>query len=125
MKVTDKAAAPLIAVSVLLAACGSPQSTVEGFYRAIDAGDVEKALEYIDPGSRQMWGGKLTAAVAVQVEKIDKCGGIDEIKIEQVSERGDLRIVKAKVVYKDAKCGHKSEKLKLIKSGGSWRIVVS
>lgn len=126
MRVGHKNAAMLILSTVLLTACGgSPQSAVEGFYRAIDAGNSKKALDYFDQETRQMWGGKLVAAIAQNIEKAEKCGGIDDIKTEQIAERGDLRVIKATVSFKNDKCTRTTEDFRLIKSDGSWRIVLN
>lgn len=123
----SKAAALLFVGTVLLAGCGSPQGTVEGFYRAIDAGNIDKALDYFDPGTKKTWDGKLVAHISSQVEKASKCGGISEIKTETVSERGDLQIVKARVTFKKdgPECDQISDKFKLIKTDGSWRIILN
>ncbi len=46
--------------AALLTGCGSsPESTVRNFYKAVDAGKVDQALESIDESSKSLWGSKL------------------------------------------------------------------
>mgnify|MGYP001627080150 CR=1 FL=1 len=119
--------AALTICALALAACGeSPESTVKNFYRAVEDGKIEKALEYVDPNIRQVWGGKLAIVLAAESEKIRRCGGIKSIETEVVEANGDRRVVKTTIEYKnsggDKRCNAKSTNEKLVKMDGKWRF---
>lgn len=114
--------------SLLLVGCGTPQGVVYDFYRAIEKGEVGEAMGYIDASTQALWGGKLKASIASSVERMEKCGGIDRIVTEETASKGDYRVVRAQVTFKKAGeipgCQSMTDNVKLIKSDGSWRIVI-
>lgn len=69
---------------------------------------------------------KLMAFMPTAKGEIDKNGGLKDVKIleEKVSEDGNSATVKAQMVYNNGKEG-KSDRTKLIKVNGDWRIRIN
>ena len=114
----------LVAVA-LLSGCGkSPESTVESFYRALAKGEITEAKGYVSAQLiGMMGGGKLSAALSSETERIRACGGIKSIEVKMQGE-GEIRSGTATVTY-SGKCPPKTENTKLIKEDGKWKITAS
>ena len=69
---------------------------------------------------------KLMAFMPTAKAEIDKNGGLKEVQIieETIAEDGNSATVKSKMIYSNGKEG-KSDKTKLIKVNGSWRIRIN
>lgn len=130
MSVVAKRAVWVVAGSVLLSACGSPENVVDDFLGAVDDGDEKKAMGYIDPnasefievGIYEALGSLVGAAeltredrqklvsekITKMIESFQECGGVDEIETNEVSNNKgkedtdgeNTRTVRALVTYK-------------------------
>ncbi len=110
--------------AAFLVGCGkSPESTVESFYRAVGKGEITEAQGYVSAQLIGMMGqGKMSAALSNETENIRKCGGINSVDVKLQGE-GDLRSGTATFTY--VKCQPNTEKVKLIKEDGKWKITAS
>jgi hypothetical protein len=108
--------------ALLLAGCGkSPESTVESFYRAVGKGEITEAQGYISAQLVGMVGsGKIASALAKESEKIGACGGIKSVDVKLKGE-GEIRSGTATITYA-GKCQPNTEKTKLVKEDGKWKI---
>lgn len=98
----------------------SPSATVEAYYKALQAGDYEKALSYTD----------ITDQEAIQ-KQIEKYKGFDikvvdfEILSEKVSEDGNSATVEVKSTvtssFNEAP-DESTKKMELVKVDGKWKI---
>ena len=96
----------------------SPSDTVKAYYKALQAGDYEKALSYTD----------ITDQEVIQ-KQIEKCKELDfkvvdfEILSENVSEDGNSATVEVKTsVTFEGETDEATQKLKLVKVDGKWKI---
>ncbi|WP_415033307.1 DUF4878 domain-containing protein [Azonexus sp.] len=111
--------------AALLTGCGSsPESTVRNFYKAVDAGKVDQALESIDESSKSLWGSKLSAMVAQKVRKYDACDGIKSIEIKETAAKGDTWTGTSFVYFNNDKCKPEPDRWRLMKTGGKWLATV-
>jgi len=105
-----------------MASCSSssPKSTVDAYYKALKAGDFEKALTYTD----------ITDQEAIK-DQLEKYKGFDikildyEILSETVSDDGNSAVVQVKQSMtssfnKEPK--EDTKDLKLVKVDGKWKI---
>jgi hypothetical protein len=114
----------LASTALLLTACGkSPEATVEAFYLAVGKGEITEAKGYLAPDvARMLPDAKLTAALSAEASRVQDCGGIKSISVD-LSGEGEIRSGKAEIEYR-GECPRKTEKVKLIKVEGKWRIGV-
>lgn len=112
-------------VAVALSGCAkSPESTVESFYRDVAKGEISQAKGYLSSQIFSMLGdGKITSALTSQTEKVQACGGISRIDVKLQGE-GEVRSGSVTVKY-SGKCSQVTEKVKLIKENGVWKITAS
>jgi len=112
-----------------LCACGLMQSgpgdTVKRFFRAMDGGRIEDAIQTLDPELRQTLGDrKLRTVLAAQAEELRrKHGGIARVQVEREDIRGDLATVEVRIRFKDGSERRDTEKL--VRRDGRWRITAS
>lgn len=111
--------------ALCLAGCAkSPESAVEAFYKAVAKGEISEARGYVSSQLIDMLGSqKLSAALASESENIRACGGIKKIAVELQGE-GEVRSGTSTITY-GGDCPSKTEKLKLLKEEGKWKITVN
>ena len=111
---------PLIA----LAACAAqPTDVVEEFFLAIDAGDYERAAEYLAPETERMLGrDKLQQVMEKQRDTFQKCGGVSGV--ESVLEGDDTRQSGKIIINFKGDCEPRKGKVNLVKHEGDWKIAV-
>ena len=109
-------------LALALAGCAArPESTVEDFYYAVADGDTEKAESLMSSKIRAMVpSAKLQAALALGAEQARECGGISEVEVN-LDEGEQIRTGTATVTYKGS-CPSKTEKVKLVKEDGEWKL---
>lgn len=107
---------------ILLTSCAkSPESTVESFYRALSKGEITEATGYVSAQIVGMLGeSKLSASLAAESEKIGKCGGVKSINVK-LQGKGEIRRGEASVTYA-GDCPPITEKVKLVKEDGKWKL---
>lgn len=116
----------LVVASVsLLAACGtSPESTIEDFYRALEKGELTKAKGYVSKEILAMLGdAKLQVTLAKEAQKIKACGGIKTIT-NKLEGQGEIQSGTTVVTF-GGNCPQRSEKAKLVKEDGKWKITAA
>jgi hypothetical protein len=114
-----------LATLAALSGCGnSPESTVKDFYINIEKGEISEAKKALSPQLSAFLGDrKLSASLAGETERIGKCGGIKSIRSE-FDTKGEVAVGTTTVEYK-GECTAKSEKTKLVKENGSWKITAN
>lgn len=96
----------------------SPSDTVNAYFKALQAGDYEKALSYTD----------ITDQETIQ-KQVEKCKGLDfkvvdfEILSEKVSEDGNSATVEVKSTESfEGETDEGTQQLELVKVDGKWVI---
>jgi hypothetical protein len=111
----------ILSVMLITGCAKSPESTVESFYRAVEKGEITEARGYVSSQLVGMLGdAKFSAGLAQQTEAISKCGGFKSIDVK-LHGKGEIRQGEAIVTYA-GHCPQRSEKVKLIKEDGKWKI---
>ena len=114
--------AALFVTSLALMGCAkSPESAVEGFFTAVGKGEITEAQTYISAQVSGMLGPqKMSAALAQESERIRNCGGIKSIEVK-LEGQGEVRSGTVVVSYA-GECSPKSQRVRLIKEDGKWKI---
>lgn len=108
-------------LSALAGCAKSPESTVESFYTAVAKGEITEAQTYLSSQILGMIGqGKLTAVLSSETTKIGKCGGIKDLQVK-LEGQGEVRSGTTTVTY-GGSCAVKTEKTKLVKEDGKWKL---
>ena len=98
----------------------SPSDTVKAYYKALQAGDYEKALSYTD----------ITDQEVIQ-KQIEKCKELDfkvvdfEILSEKISEDGNSATVEVKSTVTSSfneEPEESTKEMKLVKVDGKWKL---
>ncbi|RLA24331.1 MAG: hypothetical protein DRQ61_01330 [Gammaproteobacteria bacterium] len=119
----------IILISLLtafLSACGSssgPVGSVDKFYRAIDAGQLETAYALVAKQSESKYG-KSSAAAKVVLKQIDdhslSSWRIKTVTLIEESINGDSASIQVQITY--GKDYIDEDNLELIKENGTWVI---
>lgn len=110
----------VVAISLGLSACGSgPESTVTGFYKAIDTGDIKGAKVFISDGIKGMMGSKVDAALQKQTAEYMAHKGMDSINTS-CETKGEVAICSTDLLFKDGTKKHENDKL--VKTEAGWRF---
>jgi hypothetical protein len=112
----------ILAMPLLLAACAkSPESTVEGFYRAVAKGEISEAKGFLSKGITDALGPeKLSAVLANETQQVQSCGGLKDVTVK-LGEGGEVRFGTVEITY-GGKCPVRRENLKLVKEDGRWKL---
>ena len=107
-----------------LASCSSssPSGTVKAYYKALQAGEYEKALSYTDITDQEEIQQQVAKFKSFDVKIIDF-----EILSENISEDGNTAVVEVKQSSTSAMNSNPEEsvkKLELVKVDGKWKIHV-
>lgn len=117
------AALTLAAAAMLLTAClgGSPQKTTEDFYRAVEAGEITKAMGFLTEDSFDTVGrDKIRAALEMQTRRIADQGGIEAIEIVEEEVHAELADLRVEITLGDGTA--LNETVQLRKVDGDWKI---
>lgn len=113
----------LLLVMLITGCAKSPESTVKSFYRAVEKGEITEAKGYVSSQIIGMMGeSKLSMMLSDEMNKIEKCGGIKNIDVN-LQGKGEIRTGIATVTYA-GQCPPRSEKVKLIKEDGKWKLTI-
>jgi len=102
----------------------SPEDIVTKFYRSVEAGEISKAKECLSKQIVAQFGNKLTIGLTKESEKIAKCGGIKDIKVE-LEGKGEIRSGSVTIIYSGDCPENKNDKISLIQEDGEWKISMS
>lgn len=117
------AALILAAAAMLLTAClgGSPQKTTEDFYRAVEAGEITKAMGFLTEDSFDTVGrDKIRAALEMQTRRIADQGGIEAIEVVEAEVHAELADLRVEITLGDGTA--LNETVQLRKVDGDWKI---
>lgn len=110
-----------LALSALLAGCQpSPQSTVKGFFKDLEGGEINQAADTLSEEASQLYGSKLKMGLQQAPEEIEAIGGIKKIEITDEEINGDLAEVAYVIEFGDGST--ESGTMELIKEDGDWKI---
>jgi hypothetical protein len=102
-----------------LAGCGkSASGTVTDFYKNVEDGKLEAAMEPLPPQAKAMGEEKVKAGLGQQTSQIQAKGGIDKINIVKETQTGDIATIELQITYGDKST--KNETVRLMKSDGKW-----
>ena len=98
----------------------SPSGTVKAYYKALQAGEYEKALSYTDITDQEEIQQQVAKFKSFDIKIIDF-----EILSENISEDGNTAVVEVKQSSTSAMNSNPEEsvkKLELVKVDGKWKI---
>lgn len=119
----------LALLSGFLAACSAakPEEVPIAFYKAVDAGDVEKAMSYVSFASftaDEMVAakGKVQMVIGSAQQRFKANDGFDRVEIVSVetAEDGNASMVYTKLFFKNGK--DMPDKVLLVKNEDGWKI---
>ncbi|HXG91354.1 MAG TPA: DUF4878 domain-containing protein [Blastocatellia bacterium] len=116
---------PLFAVAlclcVVVASCSSahPGEAVRNYFRAIERGDVNAALNLISAKTSNDVKERLRQSIP-NAAGFKQTNGIKSVEIESENIKGDAADVNIKIVYGDGT--ESSRWFKLLKEGGEWKL---
>lgn len=110
----------VVLMSLGLSACGSsPESSVNSFYKAIDAGDTKGAKEFVSDGLKTMMGSKLDAVLQKRTTEYMAHKGVDSINTS-CDTKGDVSVCSTDITFKDGAKKHENDTLN--KTDAGWRF---
>jgi len=118
----------LLATIALLSACSAkPESTIQAFYKAVAAGNVDKAIEQVSFAgveAKEMTSakGKLQMIIGEMKKQIDANNGLKQAEIINSSVDGDKASVQVKIIFNNGK--DTTGPHDLVCENGKWKIVV-
>lgn len=115
---------PMLFAVLFVASCSDgPDATVQRFYRALGAGNPKAAKAEI---SAQFLGmlpeAKFNAMLAQLAADFEKCGGLKNVEVTLDPANSDLVRRGTATVTFAGQCPAKTEKVKLVKEGGRWKL---
>jgi hypothetical protein len=115
------AAVVVLGVSAACARIRGPGATVRAFYRAVERGDIDAAVQHLSSRFVEQFGfAKIRKVLGEKALEIEKKGGIKSFTIDREDAVGDVGEVVVTVEYGN---GDKfTETVKLMKERGEWKI---
>lgn len=117
------AALTLAAAAMLLTAClgGSPQKATKDFYRAVEAGEITKAMSLLTDDTFDAMGrDKVRTALEMQTRRIADQGGIESIEIVESEVHAELADLRVQIKLGDGST--LDETVQLRKLDGDWKL---
>ncbi len=114
----------LLVFVILVSACAgrTPTAAVQGFHRALDSGDVDKAISFLSERTVSMMGAeKLKAGLQKASLDIKEKGGVSEVEITNEVTSGEVSRITALIRYGNGSV--ETQNFQLAKEGGSWKIL--
>jgi hypothetical protein len=105
-----------------ISACApGPKDVVEKFYRDVESGNINDALDQVSPRVIQTFGRpKLEQAIVSQNAAMKQAGGIKSVEFQGEQVTGDIAKVPAKVTMNNGQT--QQQTVTLIKEQGAWKI---
>ena len=113
----------LLGLALFSTGCFStgPADTVEQFYRNVEKGKLDDALELVsDSALSQLPAEKLKQGLQQATRDIDSKGGIDDIEILSEDIIGDTAEITVKITFGNGDSDE--EDCSLIKEDGAWKL---
>ncbi len=108
---------------VILTGCSDsgPAATVERFYRAVEAGEVKTASEFVSGSIVAMMGReKIEAALEDQTADISRKGGIQSLEVLSEQVDGIVAVVHVRITYGNGETYE--ENMDLTRIDGRWML---
>ncbi len=107
---------------LLVAACApAPKGVVEKFYRSVESGNINDALDQVTSHSIEAFGRpKLQQAIVSQNAAIKQAGGIKSVEVQGEQISGDIAKVPVKVTMNNGQ--FQQQTVTLIKEQNAWKI---
>ncbi len=112
-----------LSVLWLVAGCqlGGPEAVVKKFYRAIEKGNLEEAMSLLSSRITKTLGEeKMKSGLAEVARDMQQKGGVKSLEVTEVNVTGEIADAQVKLVFGNGSID--TEKVKLIKEEGSWKI---
>lgn len=113
---------PVLLLGLLLGACArGPAGTVESFYRHLEQGELDAAIELVsDATVSQLGEDKLRVGLREVTQDIQDKGGLDEIEIVEEKTTGEVSEVTVVLHYGDDST--ERETIDLVQKDGAWKL---
>lgn len=117
----------LVVILFATISCGilnpGPGKTVQSFFKALDKGEINEAMEYLSVQTIQTLGyDKWRTALAEAANSLASSGGIKSVKIMNEDIIGDTARVTFEVELKNGET--EIDTFELVKENDEWKIVV-
>ena len=131
MRTVTVSASRTLALALLIfsvAACAAfrpgPAEIVESFYRHLEAGEIDRAIDLLSVSTTQVYGREKIQALLAEQSRSMRSKGAFQIAIISESVTGDVAEVVARVSVGNplGDGSTKNETTKLIRENGDWRI---
>src|SRR5262249_2699508 len=105
-----------------ITACApGPKDVVEKFYRSVESGNINDALDQVSPRAIQAFGrAKLQQAIISQNAAIKQAGGIKSVDFQGEQISGDIAKVPVKVTMNNGQI--QQQTVTLVKEQSGWKI---
>jgi uncharacterized membrane protein YvbJ len=114
----------VVALCLVSAGCGlfstGPEATVKKFYKAVENGEFDDAMNLMSNKVKSVGKDKLRAGLAQVTREMKSKGGVKNLDIVKMDVTGEMADGQVKIEFGDG--SSKSDSVKLIKEEGKWRI---
>ena len=114
-----------LSVLCLASACqlGGPEATIKKFYRALEKGNLDEAVSLLSGRITKTLGEeKIKTGLAEAAREMQQKGGVKSLEVTQMNVTGEIADAQVKLEYGNGSID--TEKVKLIKEEGRWKIDV-
>ena len=114
-----------LSVLWLASACqlGGPEAVIKKFYRALEKGNLEEAVSLLSSRITETLGEeKIKTGLAEAAREMQQKGGVKSLEITQMNVTGEIADAQVKLKYGNGSID--TEKVRLIKEKGRWKIDV-
>jgi hypothetical protein len=123
MKTWIRCALALVSCFLFLQACGlvgGPEATVRNFYKALEKGELDKAVDKLSAQALALGRDKLKAGLAEVTQETKEKGGIKSLDFQNTEITGDVATLK--LVIQFGNDTSETQNVKLVKEDGRWKI---
>jgi hypothetical protein len=114
----------VILLSLGIIGCGllnrGPEATVKNFYKAVENGNFDDAINLLSNKVKSMGKDKLRAGLAEVTREMKSKGDVKSLDITKMDITGDMADGQVKLEFGNG--SSKTEAVKLIKEDGAWRL---
>jgi uncharacterized membrane protein YvbJ len=119
-----KRASLAMALCFVMIGCGlfntGPEATVKKFYKAVENGDLDDAMELLSNKVKSLGKDKVRAGLAEVTREMKSKGGVKNVEVVKMDVTGDTADGQVKIEFGDK--SSKTDAVKLIKEEGKWRL---
>jgi hypothetical protein len=114
----------VLALCLATAGCGflnmGPEATVKKFYKAVEKGEIDDAIDLLSNKMKTVGKDKLRAGLAELTRDMKSKGGVKNLEIVKMNVTGDVADGQIKIEFGDG--SSKTDTVKLIKEEGKWKL---